>query len=172
MKAIAVIDKNQAIGKKGGLLFHIPSDLKHFRNETIGKTIIMGRKTLESMPGGKPLPKRNTLVLSSTMEEGLLWEKDGFYARSFPSMDRLKAWVDTSCDPQAVVVAGGGQIYKAMLPLCDELVLTEVDAEDEADAFFPDFRQDFTCYEDSGLISEDGYHYHIRRYRRTHVQER
>ena len=172
MKAIAVISKNGAIGKDGALLFHIPSDLKHFRSETIEKTLIMGRKTLESMPHGQPLPKRNTLVLSSSLNEGLFWEKDGYSARSFSDSSRLLSFIHASCDLRDVIVAGGGQIYQLFLPYCDELILTEVDAQAEADTFFPSFREDFTCFEDSGLIDEDGYQYHIRKYRRTHVQER
>ncbi len=73
MKAIVAVDKNLAIGRTGGLLYRIPSDLQHFRRETLGRTCIMGRKTLESMPKGQPLPGRHTIVLSRSMPEGVFW---------------------------------------------------------------------------------------------------
>ncbi|MFA7501864.1 MAG: dihydrofolate reductase, partial [Anaerovoracaceae bacterium] len=79
MKAIAVIDQNRAIGIEGCLLCHLPADLSHFKNMTQGKTVIMGRKTLESLPGGKPLPGRNTVVLSRKARLGRFYEDGEFY---------------------------------------------------------------------------------------------
>lgn len=70
MKLIAVQDRKGGIGMNGGLLMSLPTDMKYFRTTTTGHTVIMGRKTLESFPGGRPLPKRRNIVLSTTMDEG------------------------------------------------------------------------------------------------------
>ena len=145
MKAIAVIDKNRAIGKNGQLLYRIPSDLKHFKNETIGRTIVMGRKTVESMPGGKPLPGRTTLMLSRSLP--------------FPEI------------PEDAIICGGAQIYDMFIDMCDELILTEVDAETEdADAYFPQFKDQFEIYEEGELQTENGLSFRINRYRRKTQQ--
>jgi len=144
MKAIAVIDRNLALGKEGNLLYHLPSDLKHFKAQTIGKTIVMGRKTVESMPGGKPLPGRTTIMLS----------------RSLPQQEI----------PEDAIICGGAQIYAKFLPLCDELILTEVDAETpDADAFFPEFRDEFELAEEGPLTEENDLTFRINTYRRKHV---
>ena len=173
MKAIAVVDKNLAIGKDGDLLFRLPSDLAHFKAETLGGVVIMGRKTLESMPGGRPLPGRHTLVLSRSMEPGL-WVREkkgkkwlfGVFADVPELMDFLDLRED---DPRNIAVCGGEQIYRALLPYCSELVLTEVDAEaEDADAHFPEFRDGaaWRVTSEGGPVTENGLTYRIRRYAR------
>ena len=173
MKAIAVVDKNLAIGKDGDLLFRLPSDLAHFKAETLGGVVIMGRKTLESMPGGRPLPGRHTLVLSRSMEPGL-WVREkkgkkwlfGVFADVPELMDFLDLRED---DPRNIAVCGGEQIYRALLPYCSELVLTEVDAEaEDADAHFPEFRDGaaWRVTSESEPVTENGLTYRIRRYAR------
>ena len=171
MKAIAVVAANGAIGKDGGLLFRLPSDLKHFKENTIGRTCIMGRKTLESMPKGQPLPGRNTVVISRTMPEGLFWEKDGWKAICISSKDdlrcALKEW--GFADP---VVCGGAQIYSLFIDECDELVLTEVEQEvEDADAYFPEFRERFEIAEEGPLTEENGLTYRINIYKRRFGKE-
>ena len=173
MKAIAVVDRNLAIGRDGQLLFHLPSDLAHFKAETLGGVVIMGRKTLESMPGGKPLPGRHTLVLSRSMEPGLwIREKKGkkWLFGVFAGAQALLDFLDLKeNDARTIAVCGGEQIYRQMLPYCDRLVLTEVDAEVEgADAHFPEFRDDasWRVTDESGPVTENGLTYRIRRYAR------
>ena len=172
MKAIAVVDKNLAIGKDGGLLFRLPSDLAHFKAETLGGAVIMGRKTLESMPGGKPLPGRHTLVLSRSMEPGLwIREKKGkrWLFGVFSDVRELLDFLDLKeDDTRNIAVCGGEQIYRQLLPYCSELVLTEVDAEAEADAHFPDFRDDavWRVTSEGEPVTENGLTYRIRRYAR------
>ena len=173
MKAIAVVDRNLAIGRDGQLLFHLPSDLAHFKAETLGGVVIMGRKTLESMPGGKPLPGRHTLVLSRSMEPGLwIREKKGkkWLFGVFADAQALLDFLDLKeNDARTIAVCGGEQIYRQMLPYCDRLVLTEVDAEAEgADAHFPEFRDDVSwrVTDESGPVTENGLTYRIRRYAR------
>ena len=170
MKAIAVIAKNNAIGRKGQLLFRLPSDLKNFKERTLGRTCIMGRKTLESMPKGQPLPGRNTVVISRTMPEGLLWEKDGFKAVCVASAEAvlpaMMKWGFT--DP---VVCGGAQIYALMLDECDELILTEVEQEvEDADAYFPEFRQRFEIAEEGPFTEDNGLTYRINIYKRAEFE--
>ena len=178
MKAIAAVDRNLAIGKEGALLFRLPSDLAHFKAETLGGVVIMGRKTLESMPGAKPLPGRHTLVLSRSMESGL-WvrEKGGkhWLFGVFSDVPSLIHFLDLPKngphpdDPRNIAVCGGEQIYRALLPWCSELVLTEVDAAAaEADAFFPSFKSDasWQLANESETIEENGLTYRIRRYAR------
>ena len=175
MKAIAAVDRNLAIGKNGELLFRIPSDLAHFKAETIGGIVIMGRKTLESMPGGKPLPGRHTLVLSKSLESGLwIREKKGkkWLYGVFPDVPSLLDFLDLPQDGPApedsrtIAVCGGEQVYRQLLPYCSELVLTEVDAEAEADAWFPDFKADgaWQVSSESDPVMENGLTYCIRRY--------
>ena len=173
MKAIAVVDRNLAIGRDGQLLFHLPSDLAHFKAETLGGVVIMGRKTLESMPGGKPLPGRHTLVLSRSMEPGLwIREKKGkkWLFGVFADAQALLDFLDLKeNDGRTIAVCGGAQIYRQMLPYCDRLVLTEVDAEAEgADAHFPEFRDDVSwrVIDEGEPVTENGLTYRIRRYAR------
>ena len=178
MKAIAVVDKNLAIGKDGDLLFRLPSDLAHFKAETLGGVVIMGRKTLESMPGGRPLPGRHTLVLSRSMEPGL-WvrekkEKKWLFG-VFSDVQELLDFLDLPqgaplpADPRNIAVCGGEQIYRVLLPYCSELVLTEVDAEaEDADAHFPEFRdgEAWRVTSESEPVEDNGLTYRIRRYAR------
>ena len=173
MKAIAVVDKNLAIDKDGDLLFRLPSDLAHFKAETLGGIVIMGRNTLESMPGGRPLPGRHTLVLSKSMEPGLwIREKKGkkWLFGVFADVPALLDFLDLrEDDDRTIAVCGGEQVYRQLLPYCSELVLTEVDAEaEEADAHFPEFRKagDWRVTSESEPVTENGLTYRIRRYAR------
>ena len=178
MKAIAVVDENLAIGRDGDLLFRLPSDLAHFKAETLGGIVIMGRRTLESMPGGKPLPGRHTLVLSRSMEPGLwIREKKGkkWLFGVFADIPALLDFLDLpqdgplSDDSRIIAVCGGEQVYRQLLPYCSELVLTEVETKAaEADAHFPEFRDDasWRVSAESGPVTENGLTYRIRRYTR------
>ena len=167
IKAIVVVDKNLAIGNKGKLLFRIPSDLKHFKKETLLRTVIMGRKTLASMPKGQPLKGRNTLVLSKTMPEGLLWMNGSFFARSFKTKEALLSWAAENLPGEELVVAGGEQIYRMFIEDCRELIVTELEeTAPEADAWFPPYKEDFEEYAQSAPVEENGLHYTIKRYRR------
>ena len=126
---IAAIAENNAIGLNGKLLYWLPADLKRFKALTTGHTIIMGRKTFESLPKGA-LPNRRNVVLTRSKRtfEG---------AENFPSLAAALA----SCSPEEdVYIIGGASVYAEALPLADRLCLTEVhDTPKQADAFFPDF---------------------------------
>ena len=126
MTAIVCVDKNWAIGRENRLLFRISADLKHFRALTTGKTVVMGKNTLLSLPGGRPLPNRRNLVVSTTMapREGVE------VARSIEEAAALAG--------EDAVLMGGAQLYRALLPRCERVLVTQVDAAAEgADAFFP-----------------------------------
>ncbi len=130
---IAAIGKNNELGKDNGLIWHIPEDLKFFKEQTTGKQILMGRKTLDSLPG--LLPKRKHLVLTTRTD---LEESD--MLKVFHDLDSLKQYL--SLLQEEVMVIGGAQIYATFLPESSKLILTEIDAEAEADAYFPSFEED------------------------------
>lgn len=160
MIAIAAVDKNGNIGNKGDLLFHIPEDMKHFRAQTLNKTVIMGRKTLDSFPNGKPLPKRRNIVLSRSPKE-----VDG--AQFVTNTDKLMETIK-GAEPNDVFVIGGESIYTLLLPYCDTVILTEVEAEaDEADKKFPELnREEWALSEQSDLTESNGYLFRICTYKR------
>ena len=131
MNAIVAVDKNWAIGRENDLLFSLPTDMKRFRTLTSGGTVLMGRKTLDSFPGGKPLPKRVNIVLSRNPD----FNRDGAVIVS-DYEEALAAVADTA--PDQVWLIGGGSIYAALLSHCKRVYLTVVDAiAEDADTFFP-----------------------------------
>ena len=129
---IAAVAKNNAIGLDGKLLYWLPADLKRFKALTTGHTIIMGRRTFESLPKGA-LPNRRNVVLSRSRQ-------DFPGAETFASLAEALA----SCSQEEdVYIIGGASVYAEALPLADRLCLTEVhDTPEEADAFFPDFNKE------------------------------
>ena len=131
MNAIVVADRNWAIGRDGGLLFSLPTDMKRFRSLTMGGAVILGRKTLESFPGGRPLPGRKNIV--STRQKGLSVEGAAVVSSLAEALD---AAGDTP--PDQIWVIGGGSVYTALLSRCKRVYLTKVDAQaEDPDTFFP-----------------------------------
>jgi dihydrofolate reductase len=127
---IVVSGKNSEIGKGNRLLCHLPADLKHFKEITTGHTVIMGRKTFESLPNGA-LPNRKNIVLSRNND--LRVKGADVYPALDSALIRLK-------DENEVFVIGGAQIYEQVLPIADKIYLTKIHADfPEADAFFPRF---------------------------------
>lgn len=130
MDIIVCIDKNNGIGKDGGLLFRIPEDMAYFRRMTVNKTVIMGRKTLESLPGGRPLENRRNIVLTRNRDR----VPDG--ADAVSSIDELKRVIGSD----KAFVIGGESIYAMLLDYCERAYVTEVEVCGNADCFFPDIR--------------------------------
>jgi len=128
---VVAISENNAIGKDNQLLWHLPADLKHFKNKTTGKTIIMGRKTYDSI--GKPLPNRRNIVI--TRQQGLQFA-------GIEVVNSLHEGLALCKDENEVFIIGGAEIYKQALPLVDKIELTRVHQEFEADAFFPELDQE------------------------------
>ena len=131
MHLIVAVDKNWAIGKDGDQLIYIPEDLKHFKALTTGHPVILGRKTMATFPGGRPLKGRRNLVLSwdpAFAPEG---------GEVYPSLEQLVASA-----PADSFVVGGASVYAALLPYCDTAHITRIDAVFPADKFFPDLDAD------------------------------
>ena len=135
IKAIVAISENYVIGKDGDLPWRISEDLKWFKKITLGHTLLMGRKTWESLPG--PLPKRENWVLSSTL-------KDQPSIKVFPKLEKALE----AAHNRELFIIGGGELYRQTLPMCEELYISEVHREIEnGDAFFPPFKDHFEIEE-------------------------
>ena len=135
MIAIVCVDQNWAIGKDNKLLISIPADMKFFRTTTTGKVVVMGRKTLESFPGGQPLKKRTNIVLTRDKNYKV---KDAIVVHSIEEvLEELKKY-----DSEDVYVIGGDSIYSQMLPYCDTAHVTKIDFAYEADSWFPNLDED------------------------------
>ena len=129
MNAIVAVDNQWGIGKNNDLLFHLPVDMKFFRQKTMGKVVVMGGKTLLSFPESKPLKNRTNVVLSRSI-------KNRNDCVVLPSLDEIKQYLKTF-PSQDIFVIGGGAFYSAMLDYCDTVFVTKVDACGEAQVFFP-----------------------------------
>lgn len=135
MNIIVAADNNWAIGNKNKLLVSIPNDMKQFREETTGKVVVVGRKTLESFPQGQPLKNRTNIVLS----------KDKNYrvkgAIVVNSVDELLKELERYAS-EDIYIIGGESIYRQLLPYCDTAHVTKIDHVYEADTYFPNLDKD------------------------------
>jgi dihydrofolate reductase len=130
MNLIVAVDKNWAIGNDNKLLVSIPQDMKFFRETTMGKVVVMGRKTLESFPGGQPLKKRTNIVLTRDKNYKV---KDAIVVNTVDELlQELKKY-----DEEEIYVIGGESIYKQMLPYCRVAHVTKINHAYEADTYFP-----------------------------------
>lgn len=129
MKLILAADENWGIGKDGGLLCHIPSDLKFFKEKTLGKVVIMGRVTLESLPGKKGLPGRTNIVLTRNPD----YKAEN--AIVVNSEEELFAKIK-EYDADDVMLIGGAELYNRYLPLCDICYITKMYKSFDADRHF------------------------------------
>ena len=130
MKIIVAADKNWGIGKDNQLLVSIPADMKMFRQETTGKVVVMGRKTLESFPNGLPLKNRTNIVLTKNRHY------DGKGAILVHSMEELLEEIKKYPSDEVYCI-GGDSIYKQLLPYCDMAHVTQIDFAYAADSYFP-----------------------------------
>ncbi len=135
MEMIVAVDRSWAIGRKNRLLASIPQDQKQFREKTMGNVVIMGRKTLESLPGGQPLFHRVNLILSRNPE----YQVKG--AQVVHSQEELFEVLE-EYEKQKIFVAGGGEIYRLLLPFTDVVHVTKIFNSYEADTFFPNLDED------------------------------
>lgn len=135
MKLIVAVDANWGIGCKNELLVRIPSDQRFFRETTTGNVVVMGRKTLESFPGGKPLKDRVNIVLTKENRSG---EYGEVIVHSIEeAMEEIKKYPERS-----IYIIGGETIYRQFLPFCDVAYVTKIDHAYEADAYFPNLDED------------------------------
>ena len=146
MTAIVCVSQNWGIGRDGALLFRISADLKRFKALTVGKTVILGRKTLDTFPGGKPLKDRRNIVLSRRE----LDIPGAEIAHSFEEAAALGG--------DDAIVIGGASVYMALLARCDRVYVTKVDAAPDADSFFPDLddNPDWRVASESEVFEENG----------------
>lgn len=135
LTVVAAMGRRGEIGRDGGLLFRLKDDMLHFRRVTKGRPVIMGRKTWESLPK-KPLPGRANLVIS---RNAALQPEGAHMFSSLPVASAAASAIAGQNKVQEACVIGGGQIYAAAMPIASRLWLTEIDAEADADVFFPEF---------------------------------
>lgn len=135
MNIIAAVDNNWAIGHNGQLLVSIPNDHKHFREETTGKVVVLGRKTLATFPQGQPLGNRTNIILSGDKNFKL---KGALVVHSLETLlEELKKY-----DSEDVYIIGGESVYRQLLPYCDTAHITRIDHEYQADTYFPNLDKD------------------------------
>ena len=135
MNLIVAVDNNWAIGNKNELLVRIPNDHKHFREETTGKVVVLGRKTLETFPQGQPLKNRTNIILTTDRKYQV---KDAIIVHSIAELlEKLKKYND-----EDIYIIGGESVYRQMLPYCNVAHITKIDHSYEADTYFPNLDQD------------------------------
>lgn len=159
MDLIVAVDENWGIGKDNDLLISIPEDMKFFRNTTKNSIIIMGRKTLESFPNGKPLKNRENLVLT----KGIINED----VKTFHNIEDVLTYVKNK---ENVFIIGGGSIYKQFLPYCEKAYITKLKHNFNADTFFPNLDEliDWEMIESSDIKEWENIQYQFTIYKHIH----
>jgi len=158
MNLIVAVDRNWAIGKDGDQLVYIPEDLKRFKTLTMGHPVILGRKTLATFPGGRPLKGRANLILSRNPD----FCPEGAQVYADP-----KALLEDA--PEDAFVIGGASVYNLLVDACDTAYVTKIDAEFPADTWFPnlDEREDWEVAEEEGPFPFENLTYRYVTYRRV-----
>ena len=163
IRAIVHADREWGIGKDNDMMFSLPKDMKFFRETTMGHTVVMGGNTLRSFPNGKPLKNRINIVLSRGQVRD-----DCVIVRSYEELfEELKRRKN-----EEIFVIGGGEVYKALLPYCDEALVTKVDAVGGASVFFPnlDTHPDFALVYEGEPMEDNGYTIRFTTYRNLQVK--
>lgn len=155
---IAAMDENRLIGSNNGLPWHLPADFKHFKEVTMGKPVIMGRKTFESI--GRPLPGRKNVVVSRT----------GFSAKGVISAASIDEALTEVAGVEEVMIIGGANFYEQMLSKADRMYLTHVSASCQGDAWFPEYSLDewvITSRQDYKADEKNNYNFSVVEYKRV-----
>lgn len=166
--AIVCVDSNFGIGSKNHLLAHIPEDMKMFKDITTGHSIIMGRKTYDSLPK-KPLPNRTNIVITHMNRHPQIQRENLLHS----NMEYIKAWLskkEVIEENNGIYVIGGGTIYKELLPLCERVYITKVfHAYEDVDAFFPNIDEmpEWEMTSASEIKEHDGIQYQFCVYDRN-----
>lgn len=165
MKAIVAVDKNWGIGKKNGLLFSLPEDMKFFRETTLNKVCVMGYNTLLSFPDSKPLKNRVNIVLAPETVN-----RDDVIVTH--SLEELSATLKNYSGSDVFVI-GGAMFYKTMLPYCEQILVTKVDADGGAEVFYPNLDADkrFTLVSESETVNTNGYDIKFTVYKNNEVEK-
>ena len=164
IRAIVHADKEWGIGKNNDMMFSLPKDMKFFRETTMGHTVVMGGNTLRSFPNGNPLKNRVNIVLSRGQVRD-----DCIIVRSYEELKKeMKARQN-----EEIFVIGGGEVYKELLPYCDEVFVTKVDAVGGATVFFPNL-DELDCFDkvyESEEIEDNGYKIRFTTYQNKKVEK-
>lgn len=164
MNIIVAVDKNWAIGANNNLLYDLKSDLTYFKEKTLGKVVVMGEKTLHSLPNGKPLKNRTNICISANKE---LKMEHLTVVHSLTSLfEHLKQY-----DSKEVYIIGGSFVYEQLLNYCDTAFITKIDAQKPADKFFPnlDVLPNWQLVNKSVASEENGITYYFCEYKNNKV---
>lgn len=158
MKAIVAVDRKWGIGKNNDLLFSLKKDMQYFRERTMGKVVVMGSNTLKSFPGGKPLKNRTNIVLFPGGEK----RDDCIVVESLEELSRVLKDYPTD----DVFIIGGAMFYRTMLPYCDTVYVTKVDADGDAAVFFEnlDLLSNWECIDEGEKVEENGFSFRFTTY--------
>lgn len=158
IRAIVHADKEWGIGKGNGMMFSLPKDMKFFRETTMNHVVVIGGNTLRSFPNAKPLKNRVNIVLSRGQVRD-----DCVIVRSYEEL--FKAMKDH--EDEEIYVIGGGEVYRELLPYCEEVLVTKVDAVGGAEVFFPnlDENPDFQCVDEGEPVDDNGLTIRFTRYK-------
>ena len=143
---IVAHDKNRVIGLNNELPWHLPGDLKYFKEMTMHKPIIMGRKTFESI--GKPLPGRRNIVVT---------RNPGYRANDIETATSLEEAIRIAGDVEEIMIIGGEQIFKESMAIADRLYITEIDHEFQGDTYFPEYNEWHQVSCQAPITAPDGY---------------
>ncbi len=165
MNMIAAVDSKNGIGKNGGLLCHIPSDLKYFKEKTLGKTVIMGRKTLLSLPRSAPLAGRRNIILTKTLDK--IEETSKNATAEICADENMLEKLLTEDEKHDAFVIGGAAIYTLLLEKADKLYITHILSDLDADVFFPEISEkEWKETERSETLTENGISFYFSVYER------
>ena len=165
MKSIVAVDKKWGIGKKNDLLFSLPEDMAFFRRTTLNKVCCMGYNTLLSFPGSKPLKNRTSIVLAP---EGIVRDD----CKIVYSLEELFSEL-SKYNSDDIYVIGGAMFYRTMLPYCDEVLATKVDADGGAEVFYEnlDALSNWDCIYTSDPVETNGYTIRFTTYKNSDVKK-
>ncbi|MEL7655611.1 MAG: dihydrofolate reductase [Bacillota bacterium] len=161
MKTIVAVDNNWGIGKDGDLLIRLSGDMKYFKEKTIGKVVVMGRTTFESLPGQKPLKDRVNVVLSRNPD---FQPEDCIKCKSMGELFKVLE----NYNMEDVIIIGGADIYRQFLPYCNGHLVTKINNTFDADKYFEnlDQRDDLELVWESEPQNDNGIEYRYTEYRR------
>lgn len=165
---LAAVDQNWGIGYQNRLLFQLKKDMEFFREKTAHNIVVMGRKTLESLPGGRPLTNRKNIVITTNREFGKRYEKEEGELVVLHSPEEVMSYIEN--EERDVFVIGGGQIYRQFLSVASRAYITKAAIVREADTFFPDLDQDTAwkkLSEGEKIVDESGVIFRFTEYCRT-----
>ena len=155
---VAAMASNRVIGAGGEMPWHLPAELHHFKRTTLGRAIVMGRRTWESI--GRPLPGRQNIVVSRQRD---------FHAEGCTTARSLEQAIAVA-ESEEVMIVGGGELYRQAVPIADRMVLTVIDCRPEGDTWFPAWREEDWKLIDTRAVPADGDNplaFEIREYRRV-----